>query len=105
MAKQSEMSGWPEPPQQIVVDDDVVLQPIFESSANALYTLIDHNRDYLGRFLDFATPEYSLQHAEKFIPRSHENWGRKGEQMKRALTTGRRHRIPLPADRCPEYRA
>lgn len=74
------MSGWPEPHRLIVVDDETELRPVFEVSAEALYALIDTNRAYLGHFLDFATPEYSVTHAEAYRVQSSENWGRAGEQ-------------------------
>lgn len=75
-----EVEKWPKPHQLIVVDDDTVLRPVFEVSTDDLYRLIDQNRTYLGRYLDFATPEYSLEDAETYARISRENWGRTGEQ-------------------------
>ncbi len=74
------MTEWPDPPRLVVVDDDTELRPVFEVPSETLYALIDRNRDYLGEFLDFATPEYALEHAVRYADQSRENWGRKGEQ-------------------------
>lgn len=76
----SEVDKWPEPHRLIIVDDDTVLRPVFEVSVDDLYRLIDRNRTYLGRYLDFATPEYSLKDAETYARIGRENWGRTGEQ-------------------------
>lgn len=82
------MSTWPEPHRLIVVDDDTVLRPVFEVSAEELYRLIDQDRTYLGRYLDFATPEYSLKHAEAYSRQSRKNWGRADEQAYAIVLSG-----------------
>lgn len=74
------MIDYPEPPRLVVVDDDTLLRPVFEVPANNVYKVIDRNRTYLGRFLDFATDEYSLTHAKAYIAQSRANWGISGEQ-------------------------
>ncbi len=74
------MNRWPEPHRLIVVDDETELRPVPEVSPADLYALIDRDREYLGRYLDFATPEYSLTHAEAYRFQSGENWGKTGEQ-------------------------
>lgn len=82
------MNGWPEPHRLIVVDDDTLLRPVFEISSEALYALIDRNRAYLGQFLDFATPEYSLEDAETYSNLGRKNWGRSGEQSYAIIHAG-----------------
>ncbi len=74
------MSEWPEPHRLIVVDDDTVLRPVFEASADDLYALVVKNLAYLGRFLDFANAEYSLADAATYLQQSRQNWGRSREQ-------------------------
>jgi ribosomal-protein-serine acetyltransferase len=73
------VSTFPEPPREIVVDDGIVLRPVFETPAEEMYALIDRNRDYLGEFLPFATPEYSLEDARKFAEAKRAEWGVTGE--------------------------
>lgn len=82
------MTDWPQPLRLITIDADTFLRPVFEVPASEIYSLIDQNRDYLGRFLDFATPEYSLTDAETYARQSRENWGRTGEQSYGIIHSG-----------------
>lgn len=56
-----------------------MLRPVFETAPEEMYALIDRNREYLGEFLPFATPEYSLEDARKFAEAKHAAWGITGE--------------------------
>lgn len=77
-----------EPPRLIVVDDDTVLRPVFEVPAATVYALIDRNRAYLGRFLHFATENYSLNEAQAFSDQSRASWGKYGEQAYAVIHAG-----------------
>ncbi len=74
------MSDWPVPPDEMVVDDETRLRPVFESPPEQMYSLIDANRSRLGRYLQFATPEYSLEDAREYARQCRDKWGRQGEQ-------------------------
>lgn len=77
-----------EPPRLIVVDDDTVLRPVFEVPPATVYAMIDRNRAYLGRFLQFATADYSLNDAEGYADQSRANWGKYGEQAYAVIHVG-----------------
>jgi ribosomal-protein-serine acetyltransferase len=73
------VSAFPEPPREVVVDEEIVLRPVFETAPEEMYALIDRNREYLGEFLPFATPAYSLEDARKFAEAKRADWGVTGE--------------------------
>jgi ribosomal-protein-serine acetyltransferase len=82
------VSAWPQPSRLIVVDDDTLLQPVFEVPAATIYDLVARNRAYLGRYLDFATPEYALNHAQGYADLIRQNWGQSGEQSYAIMHSG-----------------
>lgn len=55
---------------EITVDSEISVQRLRMEDALPLYALIDANRDYLARFMPWATPQYSLDDAKQFIERS-----------------------------------
>jgi ribosomal-protein-serine acetyltransferase len=57
---------------QIPVDTDTFIRPLRLEEAGLIYALIDANRDYIGRFLPWCTPTYSLEDARKFIVQTNE---------------------------------
>ncbi len=58
---------------QIKVDRDTVVRPLLPGEAGLIYALIDANRAYIARFLPWATPEYSIEDARKFIVQQQES--------------------------------
>jgi ribosomal-protein-serine acetyltransferase len=74
------VSAFPELPREIAIDDEIVLRSVFETTPEEMYALIARNLDYLGEFLPFATPAYSLEDARKFAEQARSRWGQTGAQ-------------------------
>lgn len=73
------MSSFPEPPRELVVDDEITLRPHFESPEE-MYELVRRNAEYLARFLAFPASDYSLEDAQAFADQRRAGWGVTGEQ-------------------------
>lgn len=50
--------------------DGITLRTFRESDAEAVYAIVDRNREHLQRFMHWMTPEYSIESAREFIARA-----------------------------------
>ena len=74
------MSIEPPLPNQIEVDDEVVLRRVYETSPELMHDLIHRNLDHLGEFLVWAKPDYTLDGVKQFLAATKESSNVSGEQ-------------------------
>jgi ribosomal-protein-serine acetyltransferase len=52
------------------VRDDIILRTFRDGDAEAVFSAVQHNREHLKPFMEWATADYSVETAERFIENS-----------------------------------
>ncbi len=66
-------------PEQIRVDDEILLQRSFDTPAEVVHELVHQNLEHLGRFLAWARPDYDVEGVRAFQQAGRERWNESGE--------------------------
>ena len=74
------MTIEPPIPDEIRVDDELVLRPVFEPRAEDLHELVHRNLAHLGEFLAWAQPDYDVDRVRAFQESRRDDWNNRGEQ-------------------------
>ena len=61
-------------PQELVVDSDITLRPMFTIDPQVIHSLIHANLDHLGKFLVWARADYNLDAAHEFSNQKRYRW-------------------------------
>lgn len=60
----------PELKTEFLVSDHITLRTLHPGDAEAVYEVVDRNREHLQTFMHWMTPEYSFESAQEFIDRA-----------------------------------
>lgn len=60
----------PELKREFRLGGDIILRTFRENDAEAVYVVVDRNREHLQRFMHWMTPDYSIESAREFIARA-----------------------------------
>jgi ribosomal-protein-serine acetyltransferase len=79
-------------PDELIIrlDDVTELRPVQREDAEELFAVIDRNRNHLRSWLPWVVPEYSIEHAHRFLE---ESIGRYAERESLTLTIRHRGRL------------
>ncbi len=73
------MSIEPLLPDEITVDDEIMLRPVFNTAPEALHSLVHRNLAHLGPYMFWARPGYALGDVKEFQEAGQRRWNESGE--------------------------